>query len=90
MTVEAPYQYNAETTGAKQEATNIRSDPADPREVRKGTKEIPGEEVPAEGEQASVGEEPFTRDSSTVALARVLRLMQGVEQRRVHQVGRPD
>ena len=58
--------------------------------MRRTLEEVTGYEVPTERAEESEQEEPFSRDSTTLANSGVLLRMEGVEERASDQVGRPD
>lgn len=50
----------------------IRRNPAHPVEVTESGEEVPGEEVPTDGSDEDVGEEPLTAEAGTVTNTSVM------------------
>lgn len=84
---------HAEPRGLSEELVDddvLRCDPAYPAEEREGLEEVAGEEVPEEGADEDVEEEPLTGDTAAGTDTGVLLRMEGVEQCAGDQIGGPD
>jgi hypothetical protein len=68
----------------------VGRNPADPREIAKGLKDVAREEVPDETTREAIEEESSSRYATAISDPRVLLCMQGVEERACDEIVRPD